>query len=101
MTALRGDWSPNVVISDTISDHQTPATRTAAGPVTRLLVLMVRLYQAIRGGRPSSCRYLPTCSAYAVQALERHGARRGSWLAVRRLSRCHPWGGHGPDPVPE
>lgn len=68
---------------------------------TRLLVAFVRLYQAARYGRLSPCRYVPTCSAYAVEALERHGARRGSWLAVRRLSRCHPWGGHGADPVPE
>ncbi|HTZ09613.1 MAG TPA: membrane protein insertion efficiency factor YidD, partial [Acidimicrobiales bacterium] len=52
-------------------------------------------------GRPSPCRYLPTCSDYAAEALERHGAGRGSWLAVRRLGRCHPWGGRGVDPVPD
>ncbi len=46
------------------------------------------------------CRYLPTCSAYAVEAVERHGAARGLWLAVRRFGRCHPWGGAGHDPVP-
>jgi uncharacterized protein len=62
---------------------------------------VVRLYQLVLSGRPSPCRYYPTCSAYAVEALERHGAVRGSWLTLRRLLRCHPWGGHGVDPVPD
>jgi putative membrane protein insertion efficiency factor len=48
-----------------------------------------------------SCRYLPTCSEYAVEALARHGVLDGSWLALRRIIRCHPWGGSGFDPVPE
>lgn len=47
------------------------------------------------------CRFLPTCSSYAEEALRRHGAVKGSWLAMRRLARCHPWGGSGYDPVPE
>lgn len=47
-----------------------------------------------------SCRYAPTCSEYALEALARHGAFRGAWLALRRILRCHPWGGHGYDPVP-
>ncbi|MBC7596470.1 MAG: membrane protein insertion efficiency factor YidD [Kineosporiaceae bacterium] len=47
------------------------------------------------------CKYHPTCSAYALQAVETHGAIRGSWLAVRRLVRCHPWSSGGYDPVPE
>ncbi|MFD1626663.1 membrane protein insertion efficiency factor YidD [Azospirillum griseum] len=46
------------------------------------------------------CRFQPTCSHYAIEALERHGAIRGSWLTLRRLGRCHPWGGSGYDPVP-
>jgi putative membrane protein insertion efficiency factor len=49
---------------------------------------------------PPSCRYQPSCSAYAITALQRYGALRGSWLAARRLLRCHPWGGSGFDPVP-
>ena len=47
------------------------------------------------------CRFTPTCSQYAATAVARHGAVRGSWLAFRRICRCHPWGGSGPDPVPE
>ncbi len=66
----------------------------------RALAAPVRLYQALRAGRPSPCRYVPTCSAYALEALTAHGAVRGAWLTVRRLGRCHPWGGLGVDPVP-
>ena len=61
----------------------------------------IRTYQQVRAGRPSPCRYWPTCSQYAIEAIERHGAVRGSWLAARRIGRCHPWGGHGVDPVPD
>ena len=49
---------------------------------------------------PPTCRFQPSCSAYAIQALERHGAIRGGWLAAKRILRCNPWGGHGHDPVP-
>ncbi|HSM60915.1 MAG TPA: membrane protein insertion efficiency factor YidD [Longimicrobiales bacterium] len=67
----------------------------------RILIGIVRFYQvAISPWTPPSCRYTPTCSAYALQALEQHGALRGSRLTLRRLLRCHPWGGHGYDPVP-
>jgi uncharacterized protein len=67
----------------------------------RLLVLGVRAYQVSLGPLlPPSCRYYPSCSAYAIEALERHGAARGSWLAVRRILRCHPFRPGGYDPVP-
>lgn len=66
----------------------------------RLFVALVRGYQHARSGRPSPCRFVPSCSTYAVEALEHHGAIRGSWLSARRLCRCHPWGGQGYDPVP-
>ena len=69
-------------------------------PLARVLRWFVRLYQHVRAGRPSPCRYQPTCSSYAIEAIELHGALRGGWLAARRLGRCHPWGGHGWDPVP-
>lgn len=49
---------------------------------------------------PSCCRYTPTCSRYALEALRRHGPVRGTWLALKRILRCHPWGGSGYDPVP-
>ena len=71
------------------------------GPVARVLVSCVHGYQWVRSGRPSPCRFWPSCSSYAVEAVERHGALRGSWLAARRLARCHPWGGSGVDPVPD
>jgi putative membrane protein insertion efficiency factor len=70
-------------------------------PPARALHAMIRGYRRLRAGRPSPCRYQPTCSAYALEALELHGALRGTWLTARRLGRCHPWGGHGWDPVPE
>jgi putative membrane protein insertion efficiency factor len=68
---------------------------------SRALARLIRLYQAARGGRPSPCRYWPTCSSYALEALERYGSLRAVWLIGRRIGRCHPWGGAGPDPVPE
>ena len=71
------------------------------GPVTRAAVALVVFYQRAFAGRPSPCRYWPTCSQYAREALEAHGLWRGGWMAVRRLARCHPWGGRGADPVPE
>lgn len=66
----------------------------------RLISAPVRLYQVARAGQPSPCRFIPSCSAYALEAIESHGAGRGAWLTARRLLRCQPWGGFGADPVP-
>jgi uncharacterized protein len=70
------------------------------GPA-RWVTSMIRGYQLARSGRPTGCRYLPTCSEYAVEAIGGYGTLRGSALALRRVARCGPWGGHGIDPVPE
>ncbi|MBF0561901.1 MAG: membrane protein insertion efficiency factor YidD [Alphaproteobacteria bacterium] len=66
-----------------------------------LLRGVVRGYQLLLSPLlPPTCRYQPTCSAYAMEALRRHGAMQGGWLAIKRIGRCHPWGGEGFDPVP-
>jgi len=71
-------------------------------PLAIVLRVLVRGYQLlISPYLAPRCRYMPTCSAYAVEALETHGAFKGGWLAIRRIVRCHPWGGFGFDPVPE
>lgn len=69
--------------------------------MARVLLTLIRFYRrAISPYTPPSCRFQPTCSAYAEEAVRRHGAARGGWLALRRLLRCHPFGGSGYDPVP-
>ena len=78
-----------------------PVIAVARGALRRLLVLPIRLYQwTLSPLLPRSCRFAPSCSEYAAEAILAHGPIVGGWLALRRLARCHPWGGHGYDPVP-
>ena len=87
-------------------DGSSFAFRPSACAV-RCLTLAIRAYQLTLSpaqtflfGTLGGCRHTPTCSVYAVQALQAHGVRAGTWLAAKRLCRCHPWGGSGHDPVP-
>ncbi|MEM1082925.1 MAG: membrane protein insertion efficiency factor YidD [Verrucomicrobiota bacterium] len=75
--------------------------------MTFLIRLLIRFYQRflnpvlkVLGGPLAGCRYQPTCSNYFLEAVERHGPWKGSWYGICRIFRCHPWGGHGYDPVP-
>jgi len=84
--------------STAVSDPVRPNLRS---PAAWLLSLPVRAYRLLLSPWVGNgCRYQPTCSVYALEALERHGALKGGWLAAKRIARCHPLGGHGYDPVP-
>lgn len=79
--------------------HKPPSTLSSG--IAMVLSLPIHFYRrVISPYTPPSCRFTPTCSAYALEALARHGAVKGTGLTIRRLCRCHPWGGSGYDPVP-
>jgi putative membrane protein insertion efficiency factor len=64
-------------------------------------IVLIKLYQYLLSPMlGASCRYTPTCSQYGIEAIKKHGAFKGGWLTLKRIGRCHPWGGHGHDPVP-
>ncbi len=73
----------------------------ATYPLKLIFLLIIKFYQlVISPFTPPSCRYTPTCSAYSAEAIKKHGAIKGGWLALKRILSCNPWGGSGYDPVP-
>ena len=69
--------------------------------LSKIFILLIRFYKgALSPLLPASCRYTPTCSEYGIEAIQKYGAFKGSFLAMKRFLRCHPWGKHGHDPVP-
>lgn len=77
-----------------------PSETKQVGPVTRTMLRAIHGYQHVRAGKLSPCRFTPSCSAYAAEAIEVHGPARGGWLSLRRILRCNPFGGQGVDLVP-
>jgi putative membrane protein insertion efficiency factor len=89
-------------VNSNLSRDLSSNLRPGISRTARLLLLLVRVYQAFFSAlMPSACKFYPSCSHYAADAVRIHGAKRGSWLALRRLSRCHPFTKGGVDPVPE
>ena len=82
-------------------NKETIATKRHLALLTSVGLFPIRVYRILRSGRPSPCRYIPSCSEYAVQAITRFGLLRGWWMAILRVVRCRPGGGFGFDPVPE
>ena len=85
------------MVEQSVQDHRGWVRR----PATLLALGLLRFYKAaVSPWLPAACRYEPTCSRYALEAMQRYGVARGGWLAVRRLARCHPFHAPGYDPVP-
>ncbi len=85
-----------------MKEKQMAAPEKRASISAKALLLLIFFYRyAISPLLPSRCRYYPTCSSYADESIRRYGAISGGWLAIKRLSRCHPLGSHGLDPVPD
>ncbi|HET9443440.1 MAG TPA: membrane protein insertion efficiency factor YidD [Acidimicrobiales bacterium] len=95
--------------ADVVVDEAAPPPPAALGTgaagrpsaPARALITLIHAYRGLRQGRPSPCRFVPSCSAYGLEAVSRHGATRGTWLTLRRLARCRPFGASGLDPVPD
>jgi len=87
----------NININMDLKQVYTTVARVISFP----FILIIKLYQILISPLfPSSCRYTPTCSHYTIGALKKYGIFKGGWLGIKRISRCHPWGGSGYDPVP-
>ncbi|MEJ8756270.1 membrane protein insertion efficiency factor YidD [Pontibacter sp. H259] len=86
------------------TEYETPRTKSTTYMtwiVKKLLLGLIWVYRhMISPLKPATCRYTPTCSTYALQAVTKHGPFKGSWLSLKRIGRCHPWGSSGYDPVP-
>ena len=79
----------------------SPDMKRKFRPLTKLLIGLIRLYQiTLSPWLGGACRYTPTCSNYGIEALQKYGAFKGSWLTIKRVISCNPWGGSGYDPVP-
>lgn len=100
----RAEAAPEDVAAPGTAEAPAGGDAPPAAPpawAARVLLTLIHAYRGLRQGRPSPCRFVPSCSAYGLEAVTRHGAARGTWLTVRRLTRCRPFGGSGLDPVPD
>lgn len=84
-----------------ISFSSTNSEQESTSFAVKIMVLLINVYQKIFAGRPSTCRFFPSCSSYAIESFEKKGFFKGFFLSVKRILRCNPWGGYGMDYVPE